>query len=167
MDTTDEEVLLEWNGEAPGNTGYRAAKRGEWTTHTAVVKGSGGMDKLAFRESSAAGANDSTGPFLDSIHMSKYTPVKQASTCADGNLIKNCSFEDTDIDDNSYSFMGDEKVPAWTSLNGQPIELWGTGFLRVPASHGSNFVEMVRLLSPLRLCTFSHAHLFHIGHPQR
>lgn len=62
--------------------------------------------------------------------------------CGPNNLIKNCSFERTEIRANSWKSFNPDDVPDWTSVNGEKLELWGTGFLRVPASHGTNFLEM-------------------------
>lgn len=48
-DNDDESCVVEFNGVKLQNKGYHARKAGEWTTHTLVVMGSGGLDRLTFR----------------------------------------------------------------------------------------------------------------------
>ncbi len=69
FNSNDEAVVVEWNGQKLKVDGFRAEKAGEWSTITARVIGTGGMDRLLFRESTSYGANDSTGPFLDNITL--------------------------------------------------------------------------------------------------
>ena len=65
----DEAVVVEWNGVKTSVIGYRADSPGQWTTHTVTVVGTGGNDRLLFRESGSAGASDGTGPLLDNIRF--------------------------------------------------------------------------------------------------
>ena len=64
----DEALAVEWNGVKLTRR-YTADESGEWVTHTAIVTGTGGLDRLLFRESFTHGASDSTGPFLDNIRL--------------------------------------------------------------------------------------------------
>ena len=60
-DTDDEAVVCEWNGVKLEHHGFRAAAKGTWTTVTTTVKGTGGKDKLTFRETTTNKGDDSTG----------------------------------------------------------------------------------------------------------
>jgi len=55
----DEAVVVEWRGDKPRDKGYHAEKVGEWSTVYVYVIGSGGLDKLTFRESKSH--SDGTG----------------------------------------------------------------------------------------------------------
>ena len=48
FNSNDETVVVEWRGAKLGH--YRASAAKKWTTHTVNVKGSGGHDRLVFRE---------------------------------------------------------------------------------------------------------------------
>jgi len=88
---------------------------------------------------------NSTGPFLDNVVVKKFTPVpatKRSTSCSKDNLITNCSFEDTETDENRLYFIKPKDFPGWKSLKGQPLELWTNGFNGVKASAGQNFLEM-------------------------
>lgn len=73
------------------------------------------------------------------------TRTTTKTSCGAGNLIKNCSFEESDVRRGGLKFVKPADFPSWESLNGDRLELWGTGFKRVPASHGNTFLEMVRV----------------------
>jgi hypothetical protein len=62
----DETAVFSWNGKESSHT---AAKAGVWTKITVIVTGTGGMDRFALRESSAAGANSSHGPLIDDVRL--------------------------------------------------------------------------------------------------
>lgn len=117
-DTLDEEVNVFWNGKKI-SSGFRAAKSGEWTVHTAFVVGTEKLDKLAFQE--VGKKTDSTGPFLDSVLLTKYTPPPvststRSATCGKDNLIKNCSFEETETDLASLYFIQPADFPGWKTI---------------------------------------------------
>ena len=59
--SADESVVLEINGVKVEHTGYRAVKKGEWTTITAIFMGTGGEDTILFRESNIGGVSDGSG----------------------------------------------------------------------------------------------------------
>ena len=61
----DETVIVEWRGKKIGH--YRASARNKWTTHTIQLDGSGGFDRLVFRE--VDGGGDGSGPLLDNISL--------------------------------------------------------------------------------------------------
>lgn len=59
--TTTPYVTAEFNGKKTEHHGYHAKNAGEWTTHTVVVTGTGGQDKITFRETTTDAGDDSTG----------------------------------------------------------------------------------------------------------
>ncbi|MFK8186146.1 MAG: NF038122 family metalloprotease [Phormidesmis sp.] len=69
VNSDDESVVVEWNGQTTKVDGYHAATVGEWTTITVEVEGTGGQDRLLLRESTTRGASDGTGPFLDNVQL--------------------------------------------------------------------------------------------------
>ena len=69
FNSDDEAVHVEWNGLALKGGWFRATTSGEWTTITATVVGTGGTDRIVFRESSVSGTSDGSGPLLDNIAL--------------------------------------------------------------------------------------------------
>lgn len=61
------EVL--WNGDVIGTV--TSAADGTWDTSRFDVVGTGGMDRLTFRE--LAGGNDAVGPFIDNVRLREVT----------------------------------------------------------------------------------------------
>jgi hypothetical protein len=58
------------------------------------------------------------------------------------NLVKNGSFEETVVAPNTWAHFDQTQIPGWKSLNNERVELWGAGFLGVPAPHGKNILEI-------------------------
>ncbi|EYF00148.1 DNRLRE domain-containing protein [Chondromyces apiculatus] len=57
--------------------------------------------------------------------------------------LANGSFELPDIPDGVYQLIGKAHMPGWeTTAPDQVFELWGTGFLGVPAADGGQFAEL-------------------------
>lgn len=57
-------------------------------------------------------------------------------------MLVNGSFESFQIAPNTWKQVGHRNIAGWSSLNGQPIELWGNGFNGVNAVDGAVFVEL-------------------------
>ena len=65
--SAEEAVYVEWNGTIVGpSNGYRAP-RGRWTEQTAIVTGTGGLDRLLLRENNNSG--NGRGPLLDDVSL--------------------------------------------------------------------------------------------------
>lgn len=122
--SASEAVIVEWNGVETSETGYYASAVGEWERVKIIVVGTG-SDKLLFRETATTQYNDSLGPLLDDVVVTEYSP-KPSDACGKDNMIINCSFEDTKVQKNTYKFFPAGQVLGWKSLNGEPLELWGT-----------------------------------------
>ena len=73
--SADEAICVEFNGVKVRENCYSATRAGAWTTHTALVVGTGGSDEIAFREALNTGASDGTGPFLDNV---AFEPLEDA-----------------------------------------------------------------------------------------
>ncbi|NEQ50914.1 MAG: DUF4347 domain-containing protein [Leptolyngbya sp. SIO3F4] len=69
FNSNDEAVVVEWNGTKLKTDGFRASGAQQWTTITAEVVGTGGSDRLTFRESTSAGASNGSGPLLDNVSL--------------------------------------------------------------------------------------------------
>ena len=111
----DEEVVVEFAGNKVGS--FRSSDDGEWTTVSAVVKGTGKKDKIVFRETSLPEGNDGSGPFLDLILMTPVTETKPAEfLCSDKSLLENCSFE-LQVPDKTYAKLTPDLVPGWCVPN--------------------------------------------------
>ena len=126
FNTNDETVVVEWRGKGVGQ--YRASAPSTWTTHHIHVTGSGGQDRLVLREKRSG---DGRGPFLDNISLRRSTE-----------LLINGSFESNSVPNNDFQVFDDSQVEGWTSLNGQPLELWGSMFQGVPATDGQTIFEL-------------------------
>lgn len=58
-------MVVEFNGKKLIHHGQHADSFGEWTRNSVLVRGTGGMDKVLFRETTTRSGNDGSGPFLD------------------------------------------------------------------------------------------------------
>ena len=67
--SNDEAVVVEWNGVKPSHIGYHAAGEGVWTYIEVMLKGTGGVDQLKFRESVTRSANNGYGALLDEVSL--------------------------------------------------------------------------------------------------
>lgn len=126
----DEAIFVEWDERLTRSNGYRAAGRNTWTTHTVRVVGTGGLDRVIFRESGSGGANDGGGPLLDNVSLRPE------------GLIFNGSFESNQVADRAFVALSDTEVPGWKSLNGQLIELWDSFHNGFAASDGNTMMEL-------------------------
>lgn len=129
FDSEDETAVFGWNGE---ETSFTAEKAGLWTKVSAIVEGTGGMDRFSIRESTDDGANNSLGPLIDNVRLLTY----------DSNLVFNGSFEENEVAAGKWAHFDADQVPGWKSLNGERIELWGTGLQGVESKHGVNHLEL-------------------------
>jgi len=133
INSAGESVIVEWRGEKIGH--YNAAAKDTWTTHTIKLIGSGGLDRLVFREWDKS---DGSGPLLDNISLrAKFRTPKPGDE-----LLINGSFEANQVPDKAVKAFRDSQVEGWTSLNGQPLEMWGSLFEGVPASDGQTLLEL-------------------------
>ena len=62
--TDDEAVSVMWRGQSLGK--FHAPRVNTWKTHTIRVTGSGGKDRLTFRE---VNSSDGSGPLIDDISL--------------------------------------------------------------------------------------------------
>lgn len=181
-------TVAEFNGVPLQKDGYRATDAGEWHTISAIVIGTGGDDKVAFKEATTKSANDGSGPFLDNIVMlpvpdqpivdddvvlddDTRSGTKPTADCGiAGNLVENCSFEANMIPDYKFKMVDPTLVPAWESYSGEKLELWGDLMGRVPAPHGKVCVQedisLVGLDSHTVVCR-PRIELFGIGCPRK
>ena len=129
-----EAVVVEWNGAKVKVDGFRAAAAGEWTTITTEVVGTGGSDRILFRESATPGASNGLGPLLDNISLELNVPAP--------NLVVNGSFEANAVDNDRWTTFAASQVPGWQSLNGERIEMWDSGHNGVASTDGTNHMEL-------------------------
>lgn len=128
----------------------------------ALVTGTGGKDKVTFREPTTEGASDGTSPFLDNVIMlpvadkpdsldngDKDVDVDTRSATIEsncgvqGNLVENCSFEANQLADRKWALLAPNLVPGWESLNNAKLEMWGDMMCKVPAPHGKVSISLL------------------------
>jgi hypothetical protein len=126
---THAKIVFSWNGD---ESSFRAEKAGVWTRVSVIVRGSGGLDRFALRESMAPGASSSFGPLIDNVRLE----------AVDANLLVNGSFEATKVAVGSWAHFDQSQVPGWKSLNSERLEIWGTPFIGVTAQDGTNLMEL-------------------------
>ncbi|WP_413037909.1 DUF5801 repeats-in-toxin domain-containing protein [Pseudovibrio exalbescens] len=143
-----ETIEVYWNGEL---ISAEQAVGSDWQTLTFVVKGTGGMDTLEFRE--PAGENNGRGGFVDNVSLYKLaTPdavgsvVDDDARQAEGDLQINWGADSADNDalngatgDRSVSFSGansTEDAPVQTVNNG-PLTSNGEPVLLTKLSDGT------------------------------
>jgi hypothetical protein len=141
--TTTMEVL--WNGSVvatvpPGDS---------WQNYDFTVIGTGGQDRLTFRELAGQSA-DGLGALYDNVSL---TPDKSApattqaatsstATATGANLLVNGSFESSTLAaDDTGRWGAFSSVPGWTAISGSAIELW-SNLNGVDATNGKNFGEL-------------------------
>ena len=102
--------------------------------------------RLVFRETDGS---DGTGPLLDNISfkatgasISPPPPLPPLPPQTSGNLVTNGSFESNTVHDKGWKTFHDSQVPGWTSLNGQPLELWDSYHNHIPAPDGHTLMEI-------------------------
>ncbi|WP_271585163.1 Ig-like domain-containing protein [Bradyrhizobium sp. CCBAU 45389] len=130
------EVL--WNGSVIATVPPGAA----WETYDFKVVGTGGRDRLTFRELASQGS-DGLGALYDNIELSAAASqsVTQPPT-AGTNLLTNGSFESSSmvplLDGRWGAF---NSVSGWHAISGGTIELWNN-LNGVKASDGGNYGEL-------------------------
>ena len=141
--TTTIEVL--WNGSVvatvpPGT---------DWQGYQFKVVGTGGADRLTFREAANQGA-DGLGALYDNVRLvaaktgttpPPVTTPEQPTTPVATNLLVNGSFENTPTAVDSGRWAGFSSIPGWTALTGGTIELWNN-LNGVKATDGAKFGEL-------------------------
>lgn len=133
------EVL--WNGSVVATVAPGSA----WQNHDFTVVGTGGQDRLTFREA-ADQAADGLGALYDNIELTaqKTPPVTSHPATGANNLLTNGSFEQSDLaalpgTDGRWGAFG--SVAGWTAISGGTIELWNS-LNGVNATDGGNFGEL-------------------------
>ena len=135
------EVL--WNGSVvatvpPGDS---------WQNYDFTVIGTGGQDRLTFRELAGQGG-DGLGALYDNVSLTadKSAPVTAppatTPTATGANLLVNGSFESSTLAAYDTGRWGAfSSVPGWTAISGSAIELWNN-LNGVDATNGNNFGEL-------------------------
>ncbi|MDQ8728060.1 Ig-like domain-containing protein [Bradyrhizobium sp. LHD-71] len=107
-----------------------------WSTYSFKVTGTGGQDKLTFREADGQ-SRDGLGALYDNVSL---TAAKTPEPPTNGsNLLQNGSFEATTVA--AHQWDGFNSLPGWTAVAGGMIELWNN-VNGVRATDGSNFGEL-------------------------
>ena len=138
--TTTVQVL--WNGTIiatvpPGDS---------WKNYDFSVVGTGGQDRLTFRETADQGS-DGLGALYDNVTLTTATSAPAASPpaslpAAGTNLLVNGSFESSSLAAYDTGHWGAfSSVPGWTAISGSAIELWNN-LNGVQASDGQNYGEL-------------------------
>ncbi|MEM9090558.1 MAG: DUF4347 domain-containing protein [Cyanobacteria bacterium P01_F01_bin.53] len=145
FNSDNEAVVVEWNGQALQANGFRAFDQGVWTTITTEVVGTGGIDRLLLRESSASGASNGLGPLLDNVSLEANQPPISEPPVNEppaNELLVNGSFEANAVDNDQWSNWNAADVAGWQSLNGERLEIWDSGHSGVTSSDGTNHLEL-------------------------
>ncbi len=76
--------------------------------------------------------------------VAAHPPLVAAAACGSGDSsLGNGGFEVPGVAANNYALMDSTLVPPWlTTDTANQIEVWGDGFLGVPAYEGANFAEI-------------------------
>ncbi|MDF0578230.1 Ig-like domain-containing protein [Bradyrhizobium yuanmingense] len=131
------EVL--WNGSVVAAVPPGSA----WDSYDFKVVGTGGNDRLTFREVSSQGS-DGLGALYDNIELTvaTATPPTQIPEPTGKNLLVNGSFESSSLAPLQGGRWGAfDSVPGWHAISGGTIELWNN-LNGVKASDGGNFGEL-------------------------
>jgi hypothetical protein len=140
--TTTMEVL--WNG----NVVASVPPGSDWQSYHFKVVGTGGADRLTFREPANQGG-DGLGALYDNVSLIATSAVvtpppvtpEPPVTPVSKNLLVNGSFETTTTPVDSGRWAGFSNIPGWSALTGGTIELWNN-LNGVRATNGSNFGEL-------------------------
>ena len=126
------------------------ALTGQWEKKEVTVIGTGGTDRLLFRESRASGASDGSGPYIDQVVLTKQqenptaspTPSPTVPTCvtSESNLICNGSFELNSVPLGEKRDISDSTIPGWNALRNSVCLANFLGAVSAP--DGSNFAEL-------------------------
>ncbi|UQD70284.1 hypothetical protein JEY40_30535 [Bradyrhizobium japonicum] len=113
-----------------------------WDTYGFNVVGTGGNDRLTFREVVSQGS-DGLGAMYDNIQLTATAkPVDPPPQSADKNLLVNGSFESSSLApllDGRWGAF--DAIPGWHAISGGTIELWNN-LNGVKATDGVNFGEL-------------------------
>jgi hypothetical protein len=119
-----------------------------WSNHSFTVTGTGGDDRLTFREAENQGG-DGLGALYDNVRLVASGSSAQAPSpapapaptqpAAGDNLLVNGSFEATPVASNEWRSF--DSIEGWRAVSGGTIELWNN-LNGVRATDGSNFGEL-------------------------
>ncbi|MBH5372008.1 Ig-like domain-containing protein [Bradyrhizobium glycinis] len=134
-DTTCSIEVL-WNGSVIAAVPPGAA----WDTYDFKVVGTGGNDRLTFREVSSQGG-DGLGALYDNIELTAATapPATPSPGTGQANLLVNGSFESTPLESGRWAAF--DNIPGWHAISGGAVELWNN-LNGVKATDGGNFGEL-------------------------
>lgn len=110
---------------------------GDWATYSFTVNGTGGQDRLTFREARGQGG-DGLGALYDNVSLVATTAAPPPPTSG-ANVLLNGSFEATTLAAGQWG--GFNSIPGWTAVAGGTIELWNN-LNGVRATNGGNFGEL-------------------------
>ena len=134
--TTTIEVL--WNDRVVASV----PPGSNWSTFNFTVTGTGGNDRLTFREAQNQSA-DGLGALYDNVRLvasGSSAPSPTPTQPATGtNLLVNGSFEATAVASNQWGSF--DTIQGWRAISGGTIELWNN-LNGVRATQGSNFGEL-------------------------
>ncbi|MET4848185.1 Ig-like domain-containing protein [Bradyrhizobium japonicum] len=114
-----------------------------WDTYDFNVVGTGGNDRLTFREV-ASQSSDGLGALYDNIQLTATTakPVDSLPDATDKNLMVNGSFESSPLTPLQGGRWGAfDAIPGWHAISGGTIELWNN-LNGVKATDGVNYGEL-------------------------
>lgn len=131
-----ETLYVEWNGQLLQADGFNADSNASWTSVSVTVVGTGGTDRIVFRE----GASDGFGPLIDNVSLKGR--ADNGPTPEPVNLLTNGSFESVSVADNRWTNVDPGTVDGWTSLNGERLEFWDSGHNGTEASDGETLMEI-------------------------
>jgi hypothetical protein len=110
---------------------------GNWATYSFRVTGTGGSDRLTFREANGQ-EKDGLGALYDNVSLvATNSPAPTNPTGS--NLLVNGSFEATSLASNQWRTF--DSIAGWTAISGGTIELWNN-INGVKATNGSNYGEL-------------------------
>jgi hypothetical protein len=109
---------------------------GDWSSYDFRVAGTGGQDRLTFREARGQGG-DGLGALYDNVSLT--SAASPPPPPVSSNLLVNGSFEATPLQSGQWGAFG--AVAGWAAVSGGTIELWNN-LNGVQASNGQNFGEL-------------------------
>jgi hypothetical protein len=129
-----ESVEVYWGGELIATVTPVGGT--DWTTFTLGVTGSGGPDRLEFRE--LAGENNGLGPFLDAVTLAPVDDpiVNPEPEPEPAELLANGGLEGIAAGSSTVGVLD-----GWLSDAGT-VEQWGDGSSGVAAQEGASFIEL-------------------------
>ena len=129
------EVL--WNGSVVGTVPPGSA----WETYGFKVVGTGGQDRLTFREVLGQ-SGDGLGALYDNIQLTAAPQPVTPPAATTTNLLVNGSFESSSLAPLQNGRWGAfNSIPGWHAISGGTIELWNN-LNGVKGSDGGNYGEL-------------------------